>query len=290
VRTNARVRPSGDISGRVSASILRRRVSEGPGFAGFERHELEPVRLARRRARRLGKLSPDGSQVIWWTLLAGSQNDNATALTLGLDSSVYVTGTTSSPDFPTTSGSMEPTASVSGQAFAVKLTSAGAVTYATYIGGTDPTTGNAIAVDSLGHAFITGTLGLGGIFPTTAGAVTGATSTSYGTAYVLELDPMGSKALVAISGFGGYAIALDAQGNIYAAGAFLGPENNGPGNTFSAAPTTAGAFQTISFPNTCLGEGLFFKAPCNYQHVAKIDPTGTHLIYGTYVFCGSRDY
>jgi uncharacterized protein (TIGR03437 family) len=234
----------------------------------------------------VGKFSPDGSQIIWWTVLAGSKNDNALALALGADNSVYVTGTTFSSDFPATIGSMQSTTSVSGQAFAAKINQAGAVVYSTYIGGMATTTGNAIAVDPLGDAFITGSLGFSGVFPTTAGAVTGATSANYETAYVIELNPLGSKALVAISGFGGNAIALDAEGNIYGAGAFPGRQNNGPGNTFNAAPTTTGAFQTITYQTTCLGEGLLFELSspaCTYQHVAKIDPTGTQLIYATYV-------
>ena len=52
----------------------------------------------------VGKLSPDGSQVVWWSKLAGSSNDNAQAIALGSDNSVYVTGTTQSQDFPTTNG------------------------------------------------------------------------------------------------------------------------------------------------------------------------------------------
>ncbi|MGD1092340.1 MAG: SBBP repeat-containing protein [Bryobacteraceae bacterium] len=219
-----------------------------------------------------GKLAPDGSEVIWWTQLAGSKDDRALAMALGADNSAYVTGTTSSADFPTTPGSMQPTASVAGGAFAAKLNPAGGVIYSTYVGGSAGTSGNAIAVDSSGDAFVTGALGLGGVFPTTPGAVMGATSTSEETAYLLELDPAGSTALVAIAGFGGYQIAVDAEGNIYAAGAFVGP----------LAPTTPGAVQSTAARNICI-EGFSMASPCIYQHIAKIDPTGTKLIYATYI-------
>jgi hypothetical protein len=222
------------------------------------------------------KLSPDGSQVNWWTILAGSSQDRAAAMALGSDNSVYMTGWTYSPDFPTTPGSMQPMTSVSGQAFAVKLSPAGAVVYATYMGGSAGTAGKGIAVDSSGDAFITGSLS--GVLPTTPGAITGATSTNYPTAYVIELNPAGSKSLIAISGFGGNAIAVDPQGFIYAAGSFVGPNNN-----FNAAPTTPGAFQTLTFNNTCDSAGMFASFPCTFQHIAKIDPTGTQLIFATYV-------
>ncbi len=218
------------------------------------------------------KLSPDGSQTVWWTVLAGSADDQILAMALGSDNSVYVAGTTFSADFPTTPGSLQPAATVFGEAFAAKLNQTGRVVYSTYIGGSDGTTGNAIAVDSAGRAFIAGILGSGGVFPTTPGAVSGAASTSFNTAYVIELDPAGSNALVAISGFGGHQIAVDADGNIYAAGSFAGP----------IAPTTSGAFQTTASKAGCFS-GLFFGFPCIYQHVAKINPTGTQLIYATYV-------
>jgi uncharacterized protein (TIGR03437 family) len=218
----------------------------------------------------VGKLSPDGSQVIWWTVLAGSQNDSATALVLGSDNSAYVTGTTYSPDFPTTPGSFQPTPSALGEAFAAKLGPTGTIVYSTYIGGSG--SGAAITVDPAGRAFITGSLG-SSVFATTPGAVSGAPNTGYNSAYVIELDPTGSKALLAISGFGGNAIAVDPQGNIYAAGAFAGPH----------VPTTPGGFQTSSpAPQVC--ESSFAMAsPCAFQHIGKIDPTGTQLIYATYI-------
>jgi uncharacterized protein (TIGR03437 family) len=219
----------------------------------------------------VGKLSPDGSQIIWWNVLDGSQGGENVAIALGSDASVYVTGTNDRPGFPTTPGSLQPTTSVFGQAFAVKLNPNGAVVYATYIGGSAQTSGNAIAVDSAGDAFITGTLSSGGVFPTTPGAVTGATRAAYNTSYIVELDPTGSTALVAISGFGGYAVAVDPQGNIYAAGSFVGSVT---------VPTTSGAFQTTAHTADCPPSEFL---PCDNQHVAKIDPTGTHLIYGTYL-------
>ena len=107
---------------------------------------------------------------------------------------------------------MQPAMSVSPQAFAVKLDPAGVVVYSTYIGGSAETWGYAITVDSSGHAFITG----GGVIPTTPGAIASLNE----PVYVIELDAMGSKALVAIQGFGGNAIAVDMQGYLYTAGAW----------------------------------------------------------------------
>lgn len=221
----------------------------------------------------VGKLSPDGSQVLWWTMLSGSEDDRIYAMALGTDNSVYVTGTTQSPDFPTTNGSMQPATSVASQAFAAKISPNGAVAYSTYIGGSAGTTGNAIAVDASGRAFITGFTGANGVFPTSPGAVTGITSIFNGAAFVIELNAAGSAAPVAVTGFGGSAITVDAQGNIYTTGSFASP----------VAPTTTGAFQKSTVNPVACFTGFTIAFSCTYQHIAKIDPTGTKLIYGTYL-------
>jgi uncharacterized protein (TIGR03437 family) len=218
-----------------------------------------------------GELSPDGSQVIWWRTLAGSNDDRALAMVLGSDDSVYVTGTTLSPDFPTTSGSLQPaSASTSVQGFAARLSPAGAVVYSTYLPGA-AIGGDSIAADSSGHAFITGYLSLGVDFPTSPGAVTGGPPfPGSGNTFILELNPTGSESLLTITGFGGAAIALDPHGDIYAAGDYDG----------SIAPNTPGVFHSISPNPEC--NSFLGSFPCT-QVVAKISPTGAQLIYATFI-------
>lgn len=213
------------------------------------------------------KMSADGSQRVWMTRFAGSKDDRAVALALGADGSVYVTGNTSSTDFPVTQGAMQQTPA---NAFAAKLDARGNVVWASYLPGD---TGQAIAVDAAGHAFVTGHLAFSPAFPATPGAVSGAVSKSAETGYIIELDPAGSSAVLAIAGFGGMGIALDGQGDIYAVGQFAGP----------LAPTTIGAFQTSSATQVCDSLGFFGAFPCEYQHVAKIDPSGRQLLAATYV-------
>src|SRR5580700_1399392 len=55
----------------------------------------------------VAKLSPDGSQLVYFTALGGSFNDLAAALALGSDGSAYVAGTTHSYDFPVTAGALQ---------------------------------------------------------------------------------------------------------------------------------------------------------------------------------------
>jgi uncharacterized protein (TIGR03437 family) len=216
------------------------------------------------------KLSPDGSQVVWMTALAGSADDEALAVALGADNSVYVTGFTTSADFVTTPSSAQPVKGNSGaQAFVAKLDSKGAVVYSTLLGGAASAEGEAIAVDAAGSAFVTGiTNGPG--FPATPGSVTGNPDSD--STFIVKLNPAGSVTPIAIRGFGGYAIAIDTTGSIYAAGAYIGP----------TAPTTAGAFQTSASNESCFG-GFLTALPCLYQHVAKISAAGDRLIYATYI-------
>jgi len=96
----------------------------------------------------IAKLSPDGSKLIYFTALGGSNIDAAVALALGSNDSVYVTGTSYSSDFPVTEGALQTVyGGTGGQAFAAKLSPNGATIYATYIGGTAETTGAGVAVD-----------------------------------------------------------------------------------------------------------------------------------------------
>jgi uncharacterized protein (TIGR03437 family) len=220
----------------------------------------------------VAKLSPDASQILWWTALAGSKDDRAQALALGSGNAVYVTGITQSADFPATPGVFDPAGATAGNTFAAKLDANGAVVYATYI---PASSGQSIAVDGAGDAFITGRLSSGDALKATPGAVAGAPNGSgftSGSAFIVELDPTGSKAVLAIIGFGGTQIALDGGGDIYAAGYFLGP----------FAPATSGAFQATVTARTC-GSSQISVEPCAYQHIAKIDPTGSRLIYATYL-------
>jgi hypothetical protein len=107
----------------------------------------------------VAELNPGGSALTFSTFLGGSADDRAYGL--ALDSlqtpNIYVTGSTSSTDFPTTSGAFQTKLNGVSNAFVSKLNSSGSsVVYSTYLGGSDTDQGNAIAVTSAGVAFVTG--------------------------------------------------------------------------------------------------------------------------------------
>jgi len=121
----------------------------------------------------VAKLNATGSALVYSTYLGGSGNEEGSSIAVDSVGSAYVTGATSSTDFPTTAGAFQMTfGGGSGDAFVTKLNAAGsALLYSTYLGGNGLVldTGSAIAVDSAGSAYVTGFTDSTN-FPTTSGA------------------------------------------------------------------------------------------------------------------------
>jgi len=169
---------------------------------------------------------------------------------------VYVLGSTTSTDFPTTAGALQRTPA---NGYLAKLNPTGtALVYATYWGDTT-SNGRSVAVDNAGNAYVAG-YASNPNFTTTPGAFqTGTKVVSGGsTAVVQKLNATGA-ALVYSTFLGGtqpsyaVAIAVDSSGNAYVTG-----------DTFASDfPVTAGAFQKSQ-------AGGF---------VTKLNPAGSALVY-----------
>lgn len=106
----------------------------------------------------LSKLALDGSSLIYSTYLGGTQNDGAVAVAVDSSGNAYITGETSSSDFPVTPGVLQGTyAGGNTDAFVAEMSQQGnKLVYSTYLGGSDQDGGNAIAVDSTGAAVVVG--------------------------------------------------------------------------------------------------------------------------------------
>src|SRR6185369_2951733 len=117
------------------------------------------------------KLNPEGTGVLYSTFIGGSDRmikpgiqNRAFDIAVDFSGNAYVTGSTTSKDFPTTPGAFETTfpGTVNGRtaAFVTKLNPTGdALAYSTYLGGADnfsQSVGQAIAVDEAGSAYVTG--------------------------------------------------------------------------------------------------------------------------------------
>jgi hypothetical protein len=237
------------------------------------------------------KFNAAGSALVYSTYLGGSGLDAAKGIAVDSAGNAYVTGSTTSADFPTaapfqaTNRATAP-ASFPSNAFVTKLDSTGtALVYSTYLGGSGPTGGEstsdgaaAIAVDSAGNAYVAGQTASSD-FPTlnpfqatnhTGGSAIGS------NAFVTKLNASGS-ALVYSTYLGGSfsdgasAIAVDSAGSVYVAG--------------SAASTDFPTAVPLQATNKAAGEGL---PPQGLGHfpttfLTKFNATGSALVYSTYL-------
>ncbi|HUJ51056.1 MAG TPA: SBBP repeat-containing protein [Bryobacteraceae bacterium] len=221
----------------------------------------------------VSKLSPAG-QVIYTKILGSGGATAALGIAVDQTGNAYVTGSTTSTNFPTTPGAFQTIPPAHGGGFVSKISADGsALIYSTYLGGATSQDGyspgallqpigtpGAIAVDPAGNVYVGGSASAAD-FPSTPGAYA-----KSGGAFVVKLNAGGSNLLFAtfLGGTGSgttRGIALDAAGNIYAAG-----------DTSSADfPISPGAFHsTISS-----GHSAAF--------VVKLDPAGSHATYSAIV-------
>lgn len=104
----------------------------------------------------VAKMSMEGNQIVWCTYLGGTGDDRAFGIALDSSNNVYVTGYTTSTNFPVSSA-LQAKNGGGRDAFVTKLNSAGtAILYSTYLGGSNYDQGNSITVDSSGAAYVTG--------------------------------------------------------------------------------------------------------------------------------------
>ncbi|MCL5962203.1 MAG: SBBP repeat-containing protein, partial [Chloroflexi bacterium] len=221
------------------------------------------------------KLSPSGSALTYSTFLGGNDHDYAKAVAVDTNGSAYVAGYTTSSDFPSTPNAYDPSFNGFGQAdpFLVKLNSSGSQpVYATFLGGTASDAAYGVALDASGAAYLTG-FTTSGDFPVTPGAFDQGFNAGGYDGFVVKLNPAGTT-LIYGTYLGGnnldgpFGIAVDRLGWAYVAGV-----------TFSSNfPTTPGAFDH-TFNASGLSEGF----------VAKLQPSGSSLVYSTFIGGSSSD-
>ena len=239
-----------------------------PGFGG-------PTLLCQHAF--VAKISADGTKVLYATYLEGGTGaDLTTSIAVDSSGNAYVTGNTTSKDFPLTPGAYQRTP---GEAFVTKLNATGsALLGSTYISGVSP---QAIVVDASGNAYITGsTTNIS--FATTPGAFQ---TLPQGTqdAFILKLDSNLHAALYATYLGGGltdlgWAIAVDAQGNAYITGSTTSILRTGivsDPNPTVPFPTTPGAF---GHPQT--NSDVF---------ISKLNTDGSKLLFSSVIGGGGVD-
>jgi uncharacterized repeat protein (TIGR01451 family) len=229
------------------------------------------------------------SSLVYSTYLKGSASDVATGVATDSFGMAYVTGQTSSTDFPVTPGALQtafPAQAQAGISFVTKFdpTQSGpaSLMYSTYLGvgsngnslaGFNGDNAEAIAGDVLGNTYIAGitTSGKGTLpFPTTPGAIQPNYGGGDSNGFVATLNAAGNKLIYStyIGGFqsGAHGVAVDATGDVYVTGFTSG----------SYYPTADAAQPYFG------GCGHSFGGACD-GFIAKLNPTGDTLLYGSYL-------
>lgn len=115
----------------------------------------------------LTKFNPKGSKLVYSTFLGGIGDDGSYGIKVDSSEFAYITGYTTSPDFPITPGAWDTNLNGKANAFVTKLNTVGTVlVYSTYF---SAVSGVGIAIDAAGDSYIAGVL-LGPELPVTPGA------------------------------------------------------------------------------------------------------------------------
>jgi hypothetical protein len=245
----------------------------------------------------VAKFNPEGTALLYSTYLGGGLWDGANAIAVDAAGNAYVAGSSNSPDYPTTAGTLQPGCGSDGacnldadgytwsDAVLTKLSPDGSsLVYSTFLGGRSYDQANGLALDPAGNAYVGG-MTTSTDFPTTSGVLPteplppdcgtafGGASCSLG--FVAKVEATGSSLLYSTLLGGGSdsvaAVAADAAGHAYATG-----------ETQSATfPTTAGAFRRSFAGGECSVEVMVF--PCPDVFVAELNPEGSSLVYSTYL-------
>ena len=247
------------------------------------------------------KINATGTGLVYSTYLGGTGlpgytgqaslnsngGDGCGSIVMDGAGNAYVVGTSWSSDFPVTSGSYQGTnksASVSRPAaFAAKLNpQATALSYATYLGGSNGDSAMGAALDASGDLYIAGATESND-FPVTSGvyqSTNKAFNNGFSNAFAAKLNPTGSGLVYSTylggsgnpngpqnnnNGDGAFSIAIDSSDNAYLFGLSASAD----------FPITSGAYQSTNKVFSSSGGPTFF--------VSKLNASASSLTYSTYV-------
>jgi hypothetical protein len=219
----------------------------------------------------VARIGATGSSLVYCTYLGGSGLDRGLDIAVDQSGNAYLAGRTQSTNFPTVSPFQRALAGTE-DAFMAKLAADGSrLLYSTYLGGSGVDYGMGVAVDPAGSAYVLGSTASSNLPASNAfqsrpgGAI---------DAFVAKLSPGGNSLdyLTYLGGSGpevpgdtGGKIAVDREGNAFVAG-FTGSRD---------FPTRHPLQPVLAGPADAF--------------VAKLNASGTDLIYSTYLGGGGVD-
>ena len=213
------------------------------------------------------KLNPSGTALNYSTFIGGTSIDSGIGIVIDDIGNAYVTGGTSSSDFPTTDGAYDTSHNDNYDGFILKLDQNGSsLIFSTVIGGNDDDGCGDIALNKNGNIIVVGdTQSLN--FPTTNNAIDKTFNGGSYDIFIAILNKTGAS-LNYSTYLGGnntettYNIVVNSFGEIYITG-FTNSSN---------FPTTYDAFN-----NSYMNSNMF---------LAQLNQNGSELMYSTFIYGG----
>jgi len=216
----------------------------------------------------VSKLSGDLTNLIASTFLGGSSKDYCKSITLDSSGNIYVSGVTSSSDFPTTTDAYDTSYNGYQDAFVSKLSGdLTSLLASTLIGGYSEDYAKSIAINPDGNLYITGNT-KSSDFPVSGDAYKIYITTSNNSDVFVSILNENLTSLLSSTFLGvgyGYSIITDSYKNVYVTG-----ETNS-----SDFPTTAGAYDTSNNSRDAF--------------ISKFDSDLTSLLASTFLGGSSAD-
>jgi hypothetical protein len=200
------------------------------------------------------------------TYLGGSGNDEGQSIAFDSSGNAYVTGETTSADFPGFSSTNKLKGTMN--AFVTKIAPDGSsLIYSTYVGGNKSDSGNSIAVNASGDAFVAGGT-TSTTFPVMPAGAFQTRLNGTTNAFVFELGSSGTLTYSTYLGGTGADVAL---GIALASGSSLG-------DVYVVGKTTSSDFPILGALQGSLGSGNIASG-----FVTKLNSSGTAVVYSTYL-------
>jgi hypothetical protein len=257
----------------------------------------------------VAKFDPTGANLLFASYIGGTGADSPVGIAVDAANNVYVAGTTTSTDFPTSTTAFQATPNAPGNphAFVTQITSAGTLGYSTYLSGGKTDTATGMTLDNKGFVYVIGTTNstdfplapVAGTFQSTlqganaffiskvAPTSTGANSLNFSTYFGGGFPTTGTVT--------GGAIAVDNNANvsnIYFTGGtnyiYTGQNSQTDFPIRNAYQPCLGIAPTTTQPQTC---DTTVTLPDAF--VAKLNPgttTGAQLLYCTYLGGAGTDF
>lgn len=167
------------------------------------------------------KLAPDGDTLVYASFLGGAKFDHGKDIVIDAPGNAYVTGTTTSMNFPTTEPEQAGNGGLADAFMTIVNPTGSAKVASTYLGGSDSDNGEGIALDASGNVYVVGATSSMN-FPVSPGALQPTFGGGVIDGFWAKYDPTGNRAASTYLGGSGVDVAravdVDSAGNSYVTG------------------------------------------------------------------------